>query len=97
MRAFRTSLISVRTFSRFVISSTAVNFAVTAFTTSCVTGSITRSLYPIPMCWNTQPALSGMMLKFTAIVEWVSWRSLEAEDASVTSFWTRTSIRTTFW
>ena len=78
-----------------MISSTAVYFAVTAFTTSWVTGSTTRSRYAIPMFWNTQPALSGMMFKFTAIVEWVSCRSLEDDAASATSFWTRTSIRTT--
>jgi len=80
-----------------VISSTAVYFAVTALTTSCVTGSITRSLYPMPMFWKTQLALSAMTLKFTAIVEWRSCRSFEADAASVTSFWTRTSIRTMFW
>ena len=90
-------MISVRIFSRFVISSTAVYRAVTAFTTSWVTGSMTRSLYPRPMCWKTHPALSGRILKLTAIVEWVSCRSLEAAAASVCSFWTRTSIFSTLW
>ncbi len=91
------SRISTRTFSRWVMSSTAVYRAVIALTTSWIVGSMTLSRNAAPMCWNTHGALSGIMLKLSATMECVSWRSLDAAAASVCSFCTRTSTFTTFW